>query len=164
MCDVWRASYPDGRDFSRRQVVNGVLKQSRIDLCFVTAPLCKFIMSPKYVVNPWSDHSTFLCALETVTTQRGGMWCLNASLLEDALFVSAIRNMLNNAVCELPFVDHVLEWWVHLKKRIKSKCIHYSKDKRWKDSAFEQKVRHLVTTEAKLLDEKVITCTNKCVA
>ena len=32
MCDVWRASNPNGRVFSRCQVVQNVLKQTRIDL------------------------------------------------------------------------------------------------------------------------------------
>lgn len=34
MTDVWRERNPEGRVFSRRQVVRGVLKQSRIDFSF----------------------------------------------------------------------------------------------------------------------------------
>lgn len=49
------------------------------------------------------------------------------------------------------------------KKRIRNKCIHFSKEKKWRESAFEQKVRHLLTTEARLLDQRIITCTTKYV-
>lgn len=64
LCDVWRLSSPDKRMFSRQQVVNAILKQSRIDFCLVSAGLCFFVTDHVYELNVWSDHNSFRCTLD----------------------------------------------------------------------------------------------------
>lgn len=57
MIDVWRESYEKSREFSRRQYIQGHLKQSRIDFI-----LCKREMEEKigrvfYKEASFSDHN-----------------------------------------------------------------------------------------------------------
>lgn len=117
MCDVWRASNPSKSFFSRKQVVNNILRQSRIDLCVASELLCKNIDKQKYVQNVWSDHSTYSCCLQSFTERRG-VWCFNSSLLSDVLFRGVMNKMLKDANIEIFLNDDILLWWTELKSRI----------------------------------------------
>ncbi len=58
LVDVWRERNPEGRVFSRRQVVRGVLKQSRIDLVLSTKGIAGRTGRIDYKVT-YSDHMVF---------------------------------------------------------------------------------------------------------
>lgn len=153
MCDVLRTSNPEVKCFSRRQIVNKTMKQSRIDLCIVASNLCKNIVQTKYTVNTWSDHSTLSCCLETQTKHRGGiMWCLNASLLKEKNFMVRMYKMLHDAKYELEMCDDVLNWWSTFKERVKRKCINHSKERRWHEYQRELNLKKDLNDELKLLD------------
>lgn len=76
LIDIWRTLNPRKRQFSRRQLVEGKLKQSRIDLCLVAAMLIRKISSIN-TRNSWSDHDFLNVHLNINKLQRnGGLWCL----------------------------------------------------------------------------------------
>ncbi len=55
--DVWREENPHKREFSRRQMVMGSLKQSRIDLCLMKREMLKYVRNVKYKFVDVSDHA-----------------------------------------------------------------------------------------------------------
>uniref|UniRef100_A0A8C9ZTV3 CCHC-type domain-containing protein n=1 Tax=Sander lucioperca TaxID=283035 RepID=A0A8C9ZTV3_SANLU len=140
------------REFSRRQVVKGVLKQSRIDLCLISHDLVKNIRSPTYTQNLWSDHSTFSCFLGEGVKRYGGLWCFNASLVQDMVFVEKMKTFLTNVKHELFLINDINGWWDDLKQRIKKKCIYYCKDKRWRENLFEKQLMVALNDECRFLD------------
>ena len=87
LTDVWRMWYKHKREYSRKQMVKGTMKQTRIDLC-LAAPTCvakenKIV----YVENSWSDHMKIEMLLENRKELRnGGLWVYNASLNDDETF------------------------------------------------------------------------------
>lgn len=50
LVDVWRCKNPYKRSFSRRQMVNGELKQSRIDLCLVKREILRYVNNMHYLL------------------------------------------------------------------------------------------------------------------
>ena len=56
LCDVWRYKHPGEMEFSRRQFVDGILKQSRIDLILVSRNLLCFISKAFIKYSSISDH------------------------------------------------------------------------------------------------------------
>lgn len=48
MVDAWREENPFKREFSRRQMVLGSLKQSRIDLCLIKREILSYVKNVRY--------------------------------------------------------------------------------------------------------------------
>ena len=155
LSDVWRIQNQFKREFSRRQVVQGKLRQSRIDLCLAAAEMVKEIGKVTYTFNTWSDHATLVCQLGIVGEVRGGgTWCLNASLLDDPAYVKKIKNLLNYARTEMQLDNNHIEKWDNIKERIKRASINFSKQKRWKEKQEEQNIRKKLEEELILLDHQ----------
>lgn len=93
LVDIWWIKNPHKRSYSRQQIVQGKLKQTRIDLCLSSSALASQIKHAKYFSNSWSDHS----------------------FLEVRLRVPG----LTRSYQELPFAENILEWWEGAKLRIK---------------------------------------------
>lgn len=85
MVDVWREENPYRKEFSRRQLVMGVLKQSRIDLCLTKREMLKYVKNVKYKFVGISDHAMMMVKMGVIREEKGsvGMWCLNAELLKE---------------------------------------------------------------------------------
>lgn len=66
---------PEGRGFSRRQVVRGVLKQSRIDLVLSTKDMAGRIGKIEYRDTALSDHMVVGFSLGQGVERRGGKEC-----------------------------------------------------------------------------------------
>lgn len=85
LVDFWRLENPDKREYSRRQVVLNSLKQSRIDLCLVKQDIVQYMKNIMYRFTAYSDHAIMEFQVGKIMQQKGGgLWCLNASLLNDA--------------------------------------------------------------------------------
>ncbi len=81
MVDVWREENPY-REFSRRQMVMGSLKQSRIDLCLIKREILSYVKNVKYSFLGISDHAAMKVKIGIHMGARGGgVWCLNSSIL-----------------------------------------------------------------------------------
>ena len=64
LVDVWRVRNAAKREFSRRQIVNGVLKQSRIDLCLARQDIADTLSSVQYKFTGYSDHAAIIFQME----------------------------------------------------------------------------------------------------
>lgn len=148
LADIWRLMHPKTRDYSRRQVVMGSLKQTRIDLCLVSQNMIRLITNVKYNINVWSDHADLSFKITANRTPWGcGLWCLNASLCEDSLFLKAMSSFLKSAETEISATTNISEWWESLKQRIKRKCINFSKHKAWLERQTEAKLKKSLMVE-----------------
>lgn len=131
LIDIWRIINPHKKIYSRQQIVQGKLKQTRIDLCLVSSSMASQIKHAEYCFNSWSDHSFLEVKLRApAESGNGGLWCFICSLLEEERFKNKIRKLLQAMTEELPFTEDILEWWEGAKVRIKKACINYSKQKR----------------------------------
>lgn len=153
LVDAWRILNPSTRGLSRRQVVEGVLKQSRLDLGLLSSRMMRLLDDCKYEYWAGSDDASLIVTLGGETRQRnGGLWCFNASLLEDAVFVSRMRSLLSGLLDESHFVDNVIEWWERTKLLIKKRCIVWGREKRMRDNEMETRLRGQISRELELIE------------
>lgn len=142
MTEIWRNINITRKAFSRRQVVMGVLKQSRIDLCLISASLIALVEGMEYTWSGISDHALLAVSLAVVKVRRnGGLWVFNNTLLEDGLFVRKMGGLLDSLGAEADCLDSLVNWWEHAKARIKKLAINYSRHKRWVESREENETR-----------------------
>lgn len=72
LIDIWREENPNKREFSRRQVVLGELKQTRIDLVLVNEGLRNFMKDIKYIFTTFSDHAGLTFSVGLDKERKGG--------------------------------------------------------------------------------------------
>lgn len=106
--DVWREENPYKKDFSRRQLVIGVLKQSRIDLCLTKRGMLKYVKNVKYKFVGISDHAMMMVKVD-VNKEGGVMWC--ADLLKEEAYKENIKKIIDYEMQNLLFDKNVCEWW-----------------------------------------------------
>jgi len=130
MVDIWRHKNPNKRTFSRRQKVNGILKQSRIDAFLISRNCIPHTINSFYRLSSFSDHSYVCIKLDFNEIERGpGMWIFNNTLLNDDLFCSRIHDVINKELqCPL-YQREILVWWDNLKYKLKSFSKYFSKKK-----------------------------------
>lgn len=99
MVDVWRVLHLGEKGYSQRQVVQGKVKQTRLDMIFADPELVKKINYVRYVQNVWSDHSTVEFTInDHVYCKHFSMWAFNASLLKDVSFRKSMSSLLKKAL------------------------------------------------------------------
>lgn len=130
LVDIWRHRNPDKRLYSRRQKVNGTLKQSRIDTFLISRNCMTYTKNIFYRLSSFSDHSYVCIHIDFNEIERGpGMWILNNTLLQDKYYCSRIEKMIGEAIqCPL-YTREKLVWWDNLKFKLKSFSKYYSKKK-----------------------------------
>uniref|UniRef100_A0A8C5GE13 Endonuclease/exonuclease/phosphatase domain-containing protein n=1 Tax=Gouania willdenowi TaxID=441366 RepID=A0A8C5GE13_GOUWI len=121
LVEIWRVLNPTVKVFSRVQVVQGKLKRSRIDFCFLTKNFVGERIYVDYKDCCWSDHSGMVLSLGGPCFQKrnGGTWCFNNSLLQQQAYVNMVHGLLLNVKYELFLTDDIIEWWEGFKVRIK---------------------------------------------
>lgn len=153
LIDVWRMANPNKNEFSRRQIVLGKLKQSRVDLCLAPSNLVKKIQNIKYTFGTWSDHARITFHLgHRCETRGGGVWALNSSLIKEKKFREKIIRLINNITEEMAIVENMNEWWDEVKLRLKKACINYSKQKKWLENMKEKELREQMNNEIGKMD------------
>ncbi|KAF3859844.1 hypothetical protein F7725_000099 [Dissostichus mawsoni] len=94
LIDVWRERNLDAREFSRRQVGGGKLTQSRIDLALSSEAVAKKIGRIEYRATALSDHMVLSLRMGLRMNGRGGgVWCLNAKLLNDEVYKGKVESI-----------------------------------------------------------------------
>uniref|UniRef100_A0AAQ4NYG1 Endonuclease/exonuclease/phosphatase domain-containing protein n=1 Tax=Gasterosteus aculeatus aculeatus TaxID=481459 RepID=A0AAQ4NYG1_GASAC len=68
LINAWRELHPNTRGFSRRQIVRGRLKQSRIDLALEASGMIRQSYDIEYIFSTWSDHAQIQLKLGDGTT------------------------------------------------------------------------------------------------
>ncbi len=130
MVDAWREGNPYKRAFSRRQMVMGSLKQSRIDLCLIKREILSYVKNVKYSFLGISDHAAMTVKIGINMGERGGgVWCLNSAILLEEAYKENIRKCINYEMENPLFEENVCEWWERMKEKIKKRSIRYSKQR-----------------------------------
>lgn len=142
LIDIWRDDNPDKREFSRRQVVLGELKQTRIDLILVKESLRDFIKDVKYVFTTFSDHA---CLSFSVGLDKerigGGTWCMNASYLGDEDYCKQLKSLITCEMEDKQKGDDKCLWWDKVKEKIKVFSTRYARKKRGRMKRKENELR-----------------------
>ncbi|KAG7459113.1 hypothetical protein JOB18_025952 [Solea senegalensis] len=148
LVDVWRITNPFVIKFSRHQITNNSLKQSRIDFTLAGPSAISKISTIDYQINTISDHNFIKMSIfPTFQQKNGGVWCFNNSLLQDPQFIKKINNFLQNVSEEMRWVSDAFVWWDEVKKRIKRLSINYSKHKRWLNDLDEKDIKQKIEVE-----------------
>ena len=149
LVDKWREDNPNKRAFSRRQVVMGELKQSRIDLCIVKREISKYIKQTEYKFTSWSDHAmlSFRISVKDDQERGGGIWCLNSSLLMEEKYRSVIQKCIQYEADNPLMYSNASEWWETLKKKIKTQSMRYAKQSNLRKKQEERELREKLSRE-----------------
>lgn len=128
--DVWRDRNPNVKMFSRKQVVQGFLTQSRIDYFLVSGNMKPCIKNIFYKDTSFSDHCIVSMNIDFSEVEKGpGVWIFNQSLLEDEFYVEKIRKLFCKEIGTDFYFSHPLIWWDNLKYSIKRISQIYGKEK-----------------------------------
>jgi len=93
--DIWRARNPRVLEYSRKQVVENRLVQSRIDYFLVSKSLGTFVKNIYYNDTAFSDHSCVLMSFDMDLVERGtGVWVLNNTFLLDDEYKIKVRQLI----------------------------------------------------------------------
>jgi len=147
LIDVWRYENPEKREFTRRQLREGILKQSRIDLVLVKEEIIRYIDGIKHQENSLSDHDSVRFKIKIGNEEvGGGMWILNAGYIEEGEYEIQMKDLLNRENGKIEeskmngeLDDRIGERWETMKDQIKSISIKYSK-KRRREKVKEERV------------------------
>jgi len=127
LIDIWRDRYPEKRIFSRKQWVNGILKQSRIDAFIISRNSMQHTVNCFYKWSSISDHSYVCAKFDFSDIDRGpGMWIFNNTLLLDEYFCSKINDIINTSLLCPLYTREKLVWWDNLKYKLKSFSKQYA--------------------------------------
>lgn len=163
LVDVWRYENPEKREFTRRQVREGVLKQSRIDLVLVQGEFMRYLDRIRHQGNSFSDHDGVRFRIKVGSEEvGGGMWILNAGYIEEEEYKQQIKELLDREnerigehIANDSVVDGIGERWEAMKNRIKSISIRYGKKRKEKLMREEKELRDRLRVElSKAEDEE----------
>lgn len=138
LVDVWRYKNPDKVEYSRRQIVEGTLRQSRIDSFLISKAVLTNVVTCFYKISHISDHSFVCLKCDFTDVERGpGMWVMNNSLLNDEEYCNKIHTLIDESL-HCPLYDREkLIWWDNTKYKIKQFTKMYSQKRhKLEQSAF----------------------------
>lgn len=135
LIDVWRYENPEKREFTRRQLKEDILKQSRIDLVLVKEEIIRYIDGIRHQGNSLSDHDSVRFRIKIGSEEvGGGMWILNAGYIEEEEYEIQMKDILtreNERIDEYRrdgrLNDKIGERWEKMKDQIKLISIKYGK-------------------------------------
>ncbi|CAC5393348.1 unnamed protein product [Mytilus coruscus] len=120
LCDVYRKRNLDVSVFSRKQIVENNLRQSRIDFHLISLSLKPFVKNIYHNDSSFSDHSFVSMILDFRNVETGpGLWILNNQLLDDEVFIENIKKIIQEEVYSDFYFSSPLTWYDNLKYRFK---------------------------------------------
>jgi exonuclease III len=110
--DLWRERNRVKREYSRRQMVNNVLKQSRIDLVLCNRHLGSFVTKVLYKMYSGSDHDFLNVIIDYSGVERGpGVWVFNTELLKNDIYKMEVENCIINSINDVLYDEAKSVWW-----------------------------------------------------
>lgn len=95
LLDAWIYENPEKREFTRRQMKDGMLKQSRIDLVLVQGDTINYIDEVRHQRNHFSDHDGVRFGIKVGKREvSGGMWILNTGYIGEERYRQQIKELL----------------------------------------------------------------------
>ena len=124
--DVWRETYPTGREYTFKGNAN---MQSRIDRIYIANKFYKYKIKSSHVDINFSDHNAILCDIQIPKQiERGkGSWKLNTSLLDKKQNIEILKHYWEEWRENKIFMNP-LEWWDKGKKLMATKLIYIGKN------------------------------------
>lgn len=154
LIDIWRNEHPNKREYSRRQMVMGELKQSRIDLCIAKQSTVKYLKKMNYNFTSFSDHAILSVEVGSGVERRGGgVWCLNSSLLEEERYRNKIAACVEQEKNNMEVCGNKGLWWEGLKQKIKIISIRYAKTRNFKEREKVKGLTDALAEEAERVDK-----------
>lgn len=162
LLDVWRYENPEKREFTRRQMKEGRLKQSRIDLVLVQGETISYIEGIRHQQNSFSDHDGVRFGIKVGRREvGGGMWILNAGYIEEEEYRKQMEDLL---LQEKQWLEGCIEQnrlnndmgrrWEVTKNKIKSLSIMYSKERKKMMIKKERELREKLRIELSRVDDE----------
>lgn len=153
LVDAWREENPFKKEFSRRQMVLGNLKQSQIDLCLVKREILHYVKNVRYKFIGVSDHAAMTVKMAgNKETRGGGMWCLNSSLLKEEEYRKSIYRCIKCEMENSLFEENVCEWWEIMKGKIQKRSIRYSKQRHFMRMREMEDMGNMLEKEAEKIE------------
>jgi exonuclease III len=120
VCDIWRSRNPGDRVFSRKMVVNNILRQSRIDYFLVSVHLRPNVQNIFYRDTTFSDHCIVVMKVDLDMVEKGpGLWILNNLFLTELDYQERVKMLLERDLgCPL-YESEMLVWWDNFKYKVK---------------------------------------------
>jgi len=147
--DVWRDRNPRGRVFSRKQVVRGQLKQSRIDLVLGTVSIIGQIGTVGYTATTLSDHMALRFNIGHQCEKRGGgVWCLNGMLMKEEHYKGKVRDLIMRKKTERLYEEDMGKWWEEMKEELKNLSMSYSCGRGRREREKEKSLQRELAQEA----------------
>ena len=126
LLDIWRVRNPSFCKFSWRRTKPATLR--RLDCFLISSELEQNILSCGFLSPIQSDHSPIYLKIKPLNdiNRRPGYWKFNKSLIEDASYVSRMKDFIVSRFSENndPRIN-----WEFLKYKIKQFTQTYSKEK-----------------------------------
>jgi exonuclease III len=156
MSDIWRKRNGRDRVFSRKQVINGVLTQSRIDYYLLSNNLKPHVQTIYYNDTTFSDHAFVIMKMDLDLLERGpGVWVLNNCVLAESEYTDKVRSMINNEMESTLFHSELSVWWDNLKYKLKTFSQLYCKERNKQKYAEYYKIQNRLQSMSRLSAEGV---------
>lgn len=128
LVDLWRHRNPDKLEFTRRQIVNNTIKQSRIDYYFISRSLLCSVNNVFIKHLTLSDHEPMFLQMNLANIERGqGVWIFNNMLLKDNDFCNELTKLIEQEKQNQFKKTEISIWWDNLKFKIKKLALQYAK-------------------------------------
>ena len=98
LVDIWRVDNPDKKIYTWRGPFK---KMSRLDYFLITSDVESLVLSSEIGICYRSDHCPITLSLKFHDQTRGkGTWKFNNSLLKNNDFITKVKEVINNVLCE----------------------------------------------------------------
>jgi len=114
--DVWRLMHPINQQYTWCRCSNGHVSFARLDRRYITPCLKNVVASSNIFPSIFSDHHMVTVGLSCPQFhRRSAYWKFNTSLLDDATFKEAFRNLWIAFAETKPYFNSSNLWWDNLK-------------------------------------------------
>ena len=154
LVDIWRIRNPETKRFKWRQLNPFI--QRRLNY-WLTSDICQEDIEKTDIIPTInSDHSAVVLHFNNIDMQKHGLsfWKFNASLVDDANFVTLINDSVPIWLHEFKTVTDKRLLWELIKYRIRQVSIKYSKEKAFK----RRKKISDIEASLKAYEEKCSSC------
>ena len=125
--DVWRLMHPIDQQYTWCRFSNGHVSLARLDHWYITPCLKNVVASSNIFPSIFSDHHMVTVGLSCPQFHRiSAYWKFNTSLLNDATFEEAFRNLWIALAETKPYFHSSNLWWDNLKTYIWLFCQQFN--------------------------------------
>lgn len=153
--DIWRYKNPNRISYTRKQIVGGKLKQSRIDHMLISKTLLTNVQHSYIRCTSFSDHEVLITKMNINKIETGpGLWIMNNTYLCDTQYQIQIRELIESKIEMSLKTEAPLIWWDNLKYYIKKLSMKYAKEKSLQKNKLFYDIQRKLENEYRKQDHK----------